>query len=101
MDSEEDEEEESEDNLKKNDKNTKIEKIKKYYILKNLLRIKKLLNDNQMRKYFNIWKIEISKIKEPINDKNYTQNLIKVQSMFRQILSKNKLEKIKNLNNIL
>ena len=54
-----------------------------------------------MRKYFNIWKKGNNKINKPLNDKNYMQNLIKLQSMFRQILSKNKLEKIKNLNNIL
>ena len=96
-----DEEEESEVNIEKDDNNTKIEKIKKYYILKNLLKIKKLLNTNKMRKYFNIWKKGNNKINKPLNDKNYIQNLIKLQSMSRQILSKNKLEKLRNLNNIL
>ena len=105
------ENEESEDN--KNNENIdenefeklqrEIEYLKKYYILKNLLRIKKNSDYINIRKYFNIWKLGTINNENVKNkdDKVYLTKLIKIQSFLRQIISKNKYEKLIRLNNIL
>ena len=77
-----------------------IEHLKKHYILINLLRIKKNLGNINIRKYFNIWKFN-NKNDKGVDDKVYLMKLIKIQSFFRQMISKYKYEKLINLNNIL
>ena len=77
-----------------------LEFIKKYYLLKNIIKIKKTIDDNKMRKYYYIWKYGNNNNDIFLND-NDEKNLIKIQKYVRQKLSKNKLEKIKKLNNIL
>ena len=106
MDSEEDEnsEENNENDIKSDkDKNesNKFENLKRYYILRNMIRIKKLADNRIIRKYFNIWKYGTNKKYESINDENYTKKLIKIQSISRKVISKNKLENLRKLNNLL
>ena len=106
MDSEEEENSEESNDIEKNDnknksdkkiKENKLEHLKKYYILRNMIRIKKIADNRNMRKYFDIWKYGQNKK----YDENYTKKLIKIQSISRKIISKNKLEKLKNINIIL
>ena len=87
-------------NKESNKYQKKIENIKKYYILKNLIRIKKDIDNNNIKRYFNIWKNRNNK-NNNLNDENSQKSLIKIQNAIRQMISKNKLEKIKRLNNIL
>ena len=100
LDEEDDESEKDIDEIQELKKyKEKMEYLKKYYILKNMLRIRKYNEYINMRKYFLLWK-GFNKNNYYINENNI-QSLIKIQAFFRKILSQNKLEKIKRLNNIL
>ena len=63
----------------------KIENIKKYYILRNLIRIKKDIDNNNIKRYFNIWKNRNNK-NNNLNDENSKKSLIKIQNAIRQMI---------------
>ena len=52
------------------EKYKEIIKLKKIYILKNILNIKKNQNNNKIRHYYNIWKFDKNKIISPIMRQN-------------------------------
>ena len=103
MDSEEEESENDLENKMQEIKKykEKVDNLKKYYLLRYILRIRKYNEYNNMRKYLLLWKgNNMNKNNNNINE-NYIQKLIKIQTFFRKILSKNKLENIQRLNNSL